>query len=306
MHRIEFKAMGCQMMAAIDSEDGAARIALGQVAAWFEQWEQSLSRFRPDSDLSKLNNRSGRCVPVSKTLWEVLSVALTVAQQTDGIVVPTLLSALLAAGYDRSFDQLAAGAGKSNKPPSPTIAGEWRNIELRRNHRVCLPAGVTLDFGGIAKGWAAQQSVRRLLQYGPALVDAGGDIAISGPRADGSKWPIGITDPFAPDKELELLMLERGGVATSGRDYRRWQQGGVERHHIIDPRNGQPAATNVMSATVIASDAMAAEVAAKVAFILGSDAGMQWLERHPSLAGLLVLEDGSALPSSRLAQYLWR
>lgn len=306
MHKIEFKAMGCQMLAAVDSEDAAASAAVAQVPAWFEQWEQSLSRFRADSDLSKLNRRSGHCVPVSKTLWEVLSVALTVAQQTEGIVIPTLLPALLAAGYDRSFDQLPAMTDKPANPPSPTVPGEWRNIELRRNHRVCLPAGVKLDFGGVAKGWAAQQAVRRLQQYGPALVDAGGDIAISGSRADGSKWPIGVASPFAPDEELELLMLERGGVATSGRDYRRWQQGGVERHHIIDPRNGQPAATDVMSATVIAKDALAAEVAAKVAFILGSGAGMQWLERHPNLAGLLVLEDGSALHSSRLAQYLWR
>lgn len=306
MPQIKFKAMGSQMLAVLDSADDVASTALAQVPAWFEQWEQCLSRFRPDSDLSKLNHRAGHCVPVSKTLWEVLSVALAVAQQTDGLVAPTLLSALLAAGYDRSFDQLSAHADKPANPPSLALLGQWRNIKLMRNHRVCLPAGVTLDFGGVAKGWAAQQAMRRLQQHGAALVDAGGDIAVSGLRADGSKWPIAVANPLAPEEELELLMLTEGGVATSGRDYRRWQQAGVERHHIIDPRTGQPAATDVLSATIIAKDALAAEVAAKTVLILGSAAGMEWLERHPNLAGLLVLEDGASLPSKRLAQYLWR
>jgi thiamine biosynthesis lipoprotein len=146
--------------------------------------------------------------------------------------------------------------------------------------------------------------MQRLRQLGPTLIDAGGDIAVSGPRADGSPWPIGVANPFAPGEMLELLLTVCGGVATSGRDYRRWRQGAVWRHHIIDPRSGQPAATDVLSATVIAPQLCAAEVGAKVALILGSVEGLAWIEARPHLAGLLVCADGTVIRSSRLAQFV--
>jgi thiamine biosynthesis lipoprotein len=149
-----------------------------------------------------------------------------------------------------------------------------------------------LDFGGIAKGWAAHQTARRLGMYGPALVDAGGDIAVSSLQADGQPWRIGVADPFEPDHSLAVLGLGRCGVATSGRDFRRWHQDGRPSHHIIDPRTGQPAETDVLTATVIAPDVLQAEAAAKKALILGSQDGLAWLEAHPGLTGLLVLEDG--------------
>ncbi len=100
-------------------------------------------------------------------------------------------------------------------------------------------------------------------------------------------------------------MIARGGVATSGRDYRRWQRDGAWQHHILDPRTGQPAATDVLSATVIAPTAREAEAAAKAALILGSREGLEWLETHPAFAGLLILEDSRMRYSHRLYKYLW-
>jgi thiamine biosynthesis lipoprotein len=87
---------------------------------------------------------------------------------------------------------------------------------------ITLPAGVGLDFGGVAKGWAAHQAMKRLQVEGAALVDAAGDIAISGPRADGNPWQIGVADPFRKHHEIETLFLTECGVATSGKDRRRW------------------------------------------------------------------------------------
>jgi thiamine biosynthesis lipoprotein len=124
-----------------------------------------------------------------------------------------------------------------------------------------------LDLGGVAKGWAADQAAQRLASTGPVLVDAGGDISISGPMADGLGWPIAVANPFAPDDSLGLVRIVQGAVATSGRDYRHWQRGGIEQHHIIDPRSGRPAETDVLSATVIAPDGPSAEMAAKVALL---------------------------------------
>jgi thiamine biosynthesis lipoprotein len=170
---------------------------------------------------------------------------------------------------------------------------------------VCLPTGLRLDFGGIAKGWAADQAARKLSAFGPALVNAGGDIAVSGPQSNGDAWPIGITDPFDPETNLEVLMIVRGGVATSGKDYRRWQQGGHWQHHIIDPRTGMPAQTDLLTVTVIAPSAVEAEVAAKVALISGSGAGLDWIESDPALAAMFLLEDGQRFYSGRFSTFIW-
>jgi thiamine biosynthesis lipoprotein len=156
----------------------------------------------------------------------------------------------------------------------------------------------------VAKGWAADQAARRLSGFGPALVDAGGDIAVSGPRTGAAPWTIGVANPFFPDDELETLLLAGGaGVATSGRDYRRWQRNGQWYHHILDPRTGRPAETDVLTATVVAPTAAQAEVAAKVVLILGRQQGLAWLAARPALAACLVLQDGRLLRTDSLAAY---
>jgi thiamine biosynthesis lipoprotein len=224
------------------------------------------------------------------------------------LVIPTLLPALEAAGYDQTFEQVSAGPGQPLPPGSlPAAAGDWRGIRaLPGGRSILLPEGNRLDLGGFAKGWAADQAVRRLRARGPALVDAGGDIAVSGPRANGQPWPIAVGDPLHPGGQIAVLRVARGGVATSGRDYRRWRAGGEWRHHIIDSRTGRSAQTDVLSATVAARSALEAETGAKAALILGSVGGLAWLERRSNFAGLLVLDTGELLLSRRMADLLWR
>jgi thiamine biosynthesis lipoprotein len=300
IHTKTFRAMGCQMLAAIDSPSPTAGGKLERVPGWFEAWEQSLSRFRGTSELSRLNQGAGEPAAVSQPFWEVLQAALRAYEESGGLVSPAVYDALLAAGYTRSFDPGSSPRPAPIEPPAAAQPELLAGLQMdHRNRTVTLPAGLRLDFGGIAKGWAAHQAAQRLKAYGPALVDAGGDIAVSGLQADGEPWPVGVADPFHPEENLEVLLLGRGGVATSGRDYRKWQQGGVWKHHIIDPRTGQPAATDVLTATVIAPNVMDAEIAAKVLLVLGSRSGLEWIEARPSLSALLVLEDGRCLPSSR-------
>jgi thiamine biosynthesis lipoprotein len=306
MARLEFHAMGCEMLAILEAPNPSAQRRLARVPQWFETWEEHLSRFRPQSELSRLNRSSGQMVSVSPTLWSVFQAARQAEGLSGGLVTPTVLDAMLASGYDASFEMLARGAQAHPQQvaaPLPGLAGIRYDLEQRS---LQLPAGIGLDFGGVAKGWAAQQAVQRLQAYGPSLVDAGGDIAISGLREGGQPWQIGVADPRHPDQDLAELRVGRCGVATSGRDHRRWLQDGVWRHHIIDPRCGLPADTDVLSATVIAPDLVWAETAAKTAFILGGQAGIAWLEERPALAGLLVLEDGRRLFSSRMEAYLWK
>ena len=305
MKRLEFRAMNCQMLAVLDREDAPVAEWLAQVPLWFADWEQRLSRFRIDSELSQLNRSRGQALPVSSVLWDVVQTALKAADYSEGLVTPTLLRAMEVAGYDRSFSSLQpSGAPIHLQTKTSTAVRDWRTIQWVAYPRsIRLPLGVQLDLGGIAKGWAAEQAVQQLSLHGPALVDAGGDIAVSGPQADGTAWPIGVTDPEG--RTVEMLMLSEGGVATSGRDYRRWQIGDLCQHHILDPRTGQPAQTDVLTVTVIAPTTCEAEMAAKVVLILGSRDGLHWLEAHPSFAGLLILEDGRILCSRRLKPYVW-
>ena len=302
LHRLEFRAMGCEMLAIVDAKSRPSLLA--QVPEWFEEWEQVLSRFRFDSELTRLNQTHEQPVSVSETLWDVLQAARKAEQITDGLVTPTLLAAIVEAGYDRPFDLLPQQT--ANRPvPDLTTPPPLTAITMNYPDRtVSLPAGMNLDFGGVAKGWAADQAMKRLQAEGPALVDAGGDIGISSPRLDRSPWPIGITDPFQPDEEFETLYLRAGGIATSGKDRRRWLRNGILQHHIIDPLTKQPADTDVLTVTVIAPDVLQAEAAAKAAFILGRRSGLEWIETQPKLAALLVTEHGEVLYSQKIQEYL--
>ena len=299
MQSLQFRAMGCQMKAFIDNEGHAAALALAQVPGWFEEWEQALSRFRPTSELSRLNERGGQVTPVSETMLAVLHAALAAAHWSGGLVAPTLLQSMQRAGYDRSFE-LIGQAGGSRSPGQdlepPAAADAWQAIVLDEEARtVWLPVGVKLDFGGVAKGWAAQQAAGRLKEFGPALVDAGGDIAVSGPQTGGHPWPVSVADPLQNGENLATLMLAGCGVATSGIDFRRWVRDGAWKHHIIDPRTGEPAETDLMSVTVAAEDILMAETAAKCVLILGSQEGQAWLETIPYFSAVLALQDGRVL-----------
>jgi FAD:protein FMN transferase len=213
---------------------------------------------------------------------------------------------LLLAGYDRSFELLPP-AGSQSEEVSISLPDLSSVISWDAPTRtLILPDSVHLDFGGIAKGWAAQNAVKRLARYAPALMDAGGDIALSREPPVGQAWPIGINDPFHSGTHFDTLRLRHGGVATSGKDYHRWLKDGSWQHHIIDPRTGHPAVTDVMAVTVIAPTVMEAEAAAKAVLILGSQAGLEWLEADSGLAGILVLDNGDRIYSQQAEAFLWR
>ena len=302
LHRLNFHAMGSDMLAAVECETEPE--ILSHVPEWFEEWEQSLSRFRYDSELTRLNQIHEQPVRVSKTLWDVFQTARKAEQLTDGLVTPTLLDAITEAGYDRPFDMLPHLATPTVDSVL-TISQPLTAIAFDTSTQsITLPEGMGLDFGGAAKGWAAHQAMKRLQAKGPALIDAGGDIAISGPRADGGPWKIGIADPFNKDEEVEILHLNACGVATSGKDRRRWTRNGIFQHHIIDPLTNQPAETDLLTVTVIAPNVMEAEAAAKAVFILGSRVGLEWIEARPEYAGVFILDNGEMYYSQNMDQYL--
>ena len=316
IHRLPFRAMNTDMLACVEVDSDTPPAVLDEVPHWFADWEQTLSRFRPESELSHLNAADSQPVPVSPTLWDVFQAAREADRFTGGLVTPTVLDAMLEIGYDRSFESLTrepAGAvlrdsaGGHAGPPQPaTLVGPLALVKFDEGARtITRPRGIRLDFGGVAKGWAAHQAMLRLSQFGPALMNSGGDVATSGRLRDGSPWEVGVFKPFDRSGDyLEMIHLAGGAVATSSTDRRHWKQGGQTRHHIIDPRTGLPAVSDVVSATVVARTVLEAEAAAKLVLIRGSMDGLDWLEAESHLAALLVLDTEEILYSQRIVEYL--
>jgi thiamine biosynthesis lipoprotein len=286
---IEFKAMGCHIQAWLSAQDIEGAAILQRLPDWFEDWEAKFSRFRPTSELCNLNRHAGQWVRVSQSLFEVIGVAMRGAEETNGLFNPLILPALEAAGYDHSFDpdQFIPGH-RDTEATVPT----FRSIELNPDKRsVRLPAHAQIDLGGIAKGWSAQQAADRLWAVGACLVDAGGDMVATGSPDELGGWLVSIPDPITGEDACTVLLTD-SAIATSGRDHRQWLRDGQPLHHIIDPRTGRPSTGDVLAASVIAPDAIHAEIWAKAAMI------DQVTTRFPTM---LFLQDGSMVHNREFA-----
>lgn len=285
MSRHAFRAMGTAVELHLDAEGADA--ALLAAEAEFARLEALLSRFLPGSQLSRLN-RDGE-LAAGPDLLAVVDAALTAREMTAGRFDPTVHNAVAAAGYDRSFELLPAGAGAPVLVESACGGGVAID---RATTSIRLDPGVRLDLGGIAKGYAADRALAILADAGPALVDAGGDIALAG-----KPWPVGVE---TSDGTITLELSE-GALATSGRDRRRWNAAGGERHHLIDPATGLPAEGDLLRVTAVAATATEAEILAKALFLAG-DADRAAAEADElETPAVLVTRDGRTVLAGGLA-----
>lgn len=272
MQSRRFRAMGTEIELLVDAS--AAEDALVAAEDEFHRLEAILTRFRPESELSRLNE--ARSLEVGPDLLKVVRLALEARGRTDGRFDPTVHDAVVAAGYDRTFEELPEDG-------PPVIFGSVCGGAVRIDGpRIELEPDVRLDLGGIGKGYAAERAAQMLSAAGPALVNAGGDIAVHG-----GSWPVGVE---TADGEL-TLELTKGGLATSGRDRRHWRRNGEALHHIIDPATGSPAPSDLLRLTVVAADAVEAEAWAKALYIAGEEEAV----READMRGLpcaLVTADG--------------
>ena len=255
--------MGCEVV--LSGGDATA------VAEVFSRWEGVFSRFRPESELSCVNRSPAPALKVSPLLARGLRAALDAAVQTDGLVDPTLAAALESAGYDRDFRLL----GDRPDPAGPAAPSRLREVRLdglilRR------PPGLALDLNGVVKSLAVDEAVLRL--SGDGFVSAGGDLAVRG------SVDVGLPGGGA-------VRVVKGGLATSGVATRSWRRGGVEQHHLVDPRTGRPSDSPWRQVTVSGASCLVADVAAKAAFLLGAD-GPAWLDAR-RLPGRFVGRDGA-------------
>jgi thiamine biosynthesis lipoprotein ApbE len=256
--------------------------------------DDAASRFREDSELSRLNASPDRDVAVSPLLAKAIAAALRGARLTGGAVDPTIGSAIRLAGYDTDFARVAPDGGPI-KLVAESVPG-WQAVRFDAGTRVVrLPRGVEIDLGATAKALASDLAAAAAFDAaggGGVLVSLGGDIAVAGePPPEG--WLIQTSeDSGAPiDDSEETVSIESGGLATSSTTVRRWTRGGVALHHIIDPATGLPVSGRWRTATVVAATCVDANIASTAAIVLG-DAARTWLEGR-RLAARLVDREGA-------------
>jgi FAD:protein FMN transferase len=272
--------------------DDARAIADAELAAV----DLACSRFRPDSELSRLNGSGGAVVPVSKLFAELVEAALRAARLTDGDVDPTCGQALAEIGYDRDFAVLQAAGGRAPRsgPAAFSVPG-WRCVQLDRTRGLAqLTNGAQLDLGATAKAWAADRCASLIAARTDSgvLVSLGGDIAVAGaPPADG--WRVRVTDDHAagPDAPGQTVTIRSGGLATSSTTVRTWAVGGQRLHHIINPATGRPAVSCWRTVSVTAGSCVDANTASTAA-IIRSEAALPWLQ-EACLPARLVRQDGT-------------
>jgi thiamine biosynthesis lipoprotein len=259
----------------------AARVL---IESMLSEIELACSRFRPDSELMAAGRSSGP-VRVSPLLATLVEVALKAAEESDGVVDPTVGNALCALGYDRDLSIVDVN-GLALKV---TIAG-WRAVKLVGN-TLTLPKGAVLDLGATAKAFAADCCARLVadaLDTG-VLVSLGGDIATAGP-APQDGWQVLVQDRD-DDPSCVVTMPAGKAIATSSTRSRQWRRGDRLLHHILDPRTCQPTPRIWRCVTVVADNCTDANTLTTAALVRSQDA-LTMLREH-NVPARLVAADGS-------------
>ena len=278
LDRVSFAALGTTAVVLV--EDGAAlegaRAACERIVA---DVDAACSRFRDDSDLTRVNENAGDWVAAPSTLLDALEVAIDAARATRGLVDPTVGRAMCDIGYDRDFSEIVQG-GPRVAVRVRRVPG-WQRIELDRPRgRIRIPRGVVIDLGATAKAWCADRAARAAADATGAgvAIGLGGDLAFAGTAPIGG-WRVHVTEDHRASVDEpggQTISMRGGGIATSGTSLRRWNRGGESLHHIVDPQRGRPAPDYWRTVSVAAPSCTAANTASTAAVVLGLDAP-EWL-----------------------------
>jgi thiamine biosynthesis lipoprotein len=295
---VSFSAMGCQSRVVVNGADHA------RLATWaidrIEELESLWSRFRPRSEISALNHNPSQMTTVSPETFALVAHAIEAWELTGRRFDPTMLEQLIEHGYDRTHTELAP-PGAVQAPPQAMAAGRGERslvgdiVLVPAIPAVMLPAGTSLDPGGIGKGLGADIVATELMEQGASgvLVDLGGDLRVIGEHPDGgTAWPV-VVNPMVPGIEGCQVGLADGGIATSSQLRRRWATGSGDRHHLLDPASGQPSSSPVAAVVVAGGAAWQAEAIAKGALLAGFDGGQRLIADNGTV-GLLLSFDGTA------------
>ncbi len=281
-HDLTFQAMGSHVRLLIGAPGPRmppASVAAEQGRRFVEDFDATLSRFRPDSELSRLNADRRERVPASELMRRAVAAGVCAAERSGGLVDPTLAGEIERAGYASSragmpglpLGEALAGA-PARRPARPRLDRRWRDFEVDDvAGEVVRPPGLRFDTGGIGKGLAADMLAATLSGYSRFVVDCGGDIRIGGADAIAHPYEVFVEHPITGGR-AHLLRLGSGGVATSGINVRIWRDAeGRCLHHLLDPASGEPAWTGLVGATALGATALEAETLSKAALLSGPE-----------------------------------
>jgi thiamine biosynthesis lipoprotein len=279
----------------VDPAESAERYARERLTQLERRW----SRFLPGSDVSRLNTTAGGLMLVSPDTIVLLDTMKEAWRMTEGSYDPTMLAAIIAAGYATSVD----GSGRRSRPASrPSVGHTIGDVAIDPvTTAVLVPPGVGLDPGGIGKGLAADMIVTELLGGGTggALVGVGGDLAAAGTPPTTAGWQVVVEHPLDSSRSLARLALGAGGVATSSTLSRSWMKDGDRHHHALDPLTQTCSTTDLAAVTVVARAGWEAEAHATAVLLGGSEHVLDYLDRH-GLEGVATTLDGTTVASPAL------
>jgi len=271
------------------------RLAEDRVADLEHRW----SRFVDSSEISALNRYAGAPVKVSPETVELVQRAIDAWRITRGRFDPTVLGAMLRAGYDRSFETLGPrpSAGVGDLALGAGAIAILDDI-------VRLPRGVGFDPGGIGKGLAADIVAEELQAHGAqrACVNLGGDVRVCSTNPHCDAWTVAVDHPWCVDP-IARLGITRGAAATSTSLRRQWVVDGEPRHHLIDPATGQPSTSDLTFVTVVAGHAWAAEVLAKAVLLEGTPNQFDLLSTMGA-EGIAIDAQGRVHATAGMSSYL--
>jgi thiamine biosynthesis lipoprotein len=306
----------------VDPASGAEDYARRRLSELEQRW----SRFLSQSDVSRLNACPEAFMLVGPDALRLLAAMKEAWRRTNGRYDPTMLSAIMAAGYSTSIDgsgrrscapdagrgsgrrshafgKPSSGAGGHSRMPDPSLH-RWTIDDVAIDpvtSAVVLPAGIGIDPGGIGKGLAADMVVTELLTAGTggALVCVGGDLAAAGTPPTPQGWLVSVEEPRDPARSLVTLALNAGGIATSSTLSRSWLHNGERRHHAIDPQTQKSSQTDLAAVTVVARAGWEAEAHATAALLCGSETVLDYLDLH-ELEGIATTLHGHTVTTPGL------
>lgn len=275
-----------------DRSEGEMHAAIEAGIGLMRDVETTLTRFDDESALRRLCRTPGELVPVPPMLFHALKVSLAVAALTDGVFDPTVAPRMEALGFNRHY---LTGA-RVHSDIAPGSPASFHDITLVDDGcRVRLERPMALDLDAVAKGLAVDLAARSLEGWDGYLIDAGGDVFVSGRDPEGMPWRVGIEDPADPAGILCSVRLDAGAVCTSG-SAKRQSEVVPGAHHLVDARSGEPV-TSLLSCTVAGPQAMMADAVSTAAFLMGPEGAIGFIEQM-GLEGLCVARDGATFETT--------
>ncbi len=264
---------------------------LDEACALCETFEQLFSRTIATSDVGRINAAAGEAVEVDSRTADVIRKSLAYSEESDGLFDITI-------GSVSELWDFTEGVVPGEQAVAQALEHVgWQSVRVEGTTVRLLDPQTRIDLGGIAKGYIADALVDLLRARGvvSASINLGGNVVVIGAKPDGSPWGVGVRDPDDPGASsiIAKVRVTDGSVVTSGLYERSFERDGRRFWHILDPRTGYPAETDVVSATIYSERSIDGDGCTKPLFMWGADEALHRLERRPQLQALIVTKDGT-------------